>query len=43
MERFILPMFAVFGFFSSLFMDGGRESGVAKVTQTSKADIQGDS
>ena len=42
MERFILPMFAVFGFFSSLFMDGGRESGVAKVTQTNKAQVEYD-
>ena len=43
MERLILPIFAVFGFFSSLFMDTGSASGVASVTQTQKADFQGDS
>ena len=43
MERLILPIFAVFGFFGSLFMDTGSASGVARVTHTQKADIEGDS
>jgi len=43
MERLILPIFAVFGFFSSLFLDTGSASGVASVTQTNKASLEGDS
>lgn len=42
MERLILPIFAVFGFLGSIFMDGQAESGISKVTQTSKAEIEYD-
>ena len=42
MERLILPIFAVFGFFGSLFFDTGSESGIARVTQTSKAQAEYD-
>ena len=42
MERLILPIFAVFGLFSSLFMDIGSESGIGKITYTNKAQIEYD-
>lgn len=43
MERLILPIFVVFGFFGSLFFDTGNQNSVDNVTQTGKADLQGDS
>lgn len=39
MERFVLPIFAVFGFLSALFMDTGE---APAVTQNSKSQIEYD-
>ena len=43
MEKFIIPVFAVFGFLGSLFMDGAESNSASNVTQTSRATLEGDS
>ncbi len=43
MEKLILPIFAVFGFLGSLFVDGNESSSQSNVIQTGRATLEGDS
>ncbi len=42
MEKLIIPVFAVFGFLGSLFVDGAETSNSSNVTKTSKSQIEYD-
>ena len=42
MEKFIIPVFAVFGFLGSLFLGGPGDSLESNVTRTSKSQIEYD-